>query len=353
MQCGIVGLPGAGKTTLFSALTGMSLADLPGGGMKPHIGIAPVPDPRLHTIAHYITTKKIVPATIEFVDLPGVPPGSEPGKLNNFLSHVRKVDAICHVVRCFDDGGGVDPKRNIETMETELVLADLVVAESAKDKAERPARSGDRDAKQRLAVLERVVEVLNEGEPIRKVDNWTDAERAVLRSYGMISTKPVMYVANVGEDEIAADSAAAKHVHEYAQAHGSEAVTLCAKLEAEMSELDENDRDEMLESMGLSEPAIGPMARAVYAQLGLMSFYTAGDKEVRAWTVRQGATAPEAAGAIHSDLQRGFIRAECYHIDDLVQHMSEKAIREAGKYRSEGKNYQMQDGDVVHVLFNV
>lgn len=352
MECGIVGLPGAGKTTLFNALTGSSIDALP-GATKPNIGVAHIPDPRLGVIASFIPTKKIINATIQFVDIPGVPVGSEPSKLNSFLSHVRKVDATCLVVRCFDDGTPPDPAGDIDKMETELVLADMVVAESAMDKAKRTARTGDAEGKARVAVLEKVIETLDNGQPIRAVTDWSDTDRGILKSYGMITAKPVLYVANIGEDDIAGDCEAAEKVKAHAQAVGSEAVALCAKLEAELAELDDDDRNEMLESMGLSEPAIGPMARAVYALLGLASFYTAGEKEVRAWTIRAGSTAPEAAGAVHSDIQRGFIRAECYSIADLEQHKTEKAIREAGKYRSEGKNYRMQDGDVVHFLFNV
>jgi ribosome-binding ATPase len=351
MECGLVGLPGSGKSTLFHALTGA--APPAAAAMKPTVGMAQIPDPRLRVIASYITTRKIIPATIQFVDIPGVAPGSEPAKLNAFLSHVRTVDAVCHVVRCFDDGTGViDAPGDIDRMDTELALADLVVAESALDRATRAARAGDAETKARAAVLERVNAVLNDGRPIRH-EPWTDTERAILKSYGMITSKPVLYIANIAEDDLADESEPAGHVRAHAASTGSESVALCARLEAELAEIDESDREEMLRSMGLAERAIGPMARAVYALLGLASFYTAGDKEVRAWTIRKGATAPEAAGAIHGDLQRGFIRAECYHVDDLVKHKTEKAIREAGRMRSEGKGYQMQDGDVAHILFNV
>lgn len=360
MECGIVGLPGVGKTTLFSALTGnrAGLGGAAAGGGKPNIGVAHVPDPRLKIIASFIPTKKIVPASIQFVDIPGVPPGGEAAKLNSFLSHVRKVDAVCHVVRCFDDGTGpqgIDAAGDIDRMDTELVLADLIVAESAIDKAKRAARTGDAENKARVAVLEKVLAALNDGKPIRAVlaDGFSDAEQAILRSYGMITSKPVLYIANVGEDDLAGESDAVAAVRAHAAATGSQSVVLCAKLEAELAELDDADRDEMLQSMGLAEPASGPMARAVYALLGLSSFYTAGEKEVRAWTIRTGSGAPEAAGAIHSDIERGFIRAECYHVDDLVAYRTEKAIRDAGKLRSEGKNYCMRDGDVVHFLFNV
>lgn len=363
MECGIVGLPGSGKTTLFNALTGSQASGFASGGgggagLKPNVGVAKIPDPRLEVIASYIPTKKIVHATIQFVDIPGVAPGAASGgaaKLNAFLAHVRQVDAVLHVVRCFDDGSGsqnINPVRDIDTMDTELALADLQVAESALDKAARTARSGDADAKARVAVLEKVQAMLGEGQPIRST-TWTDAERAILRSYGMITAKPVLYVANVAEDDLAGESTHAQAVFRHAQSAGGEAVAVCAKLEAELAELEEADREEMLKSMGLTEPAIGPLARAANTLLGLASFYTAGEKEVRAWPIRIGATAPEAAGSIHSDIERGFIRAECYHVDDLVKYKTEKAIREAGKLRSEGKAYRMQDGDVVHFLFNV
>ena len=358
MECGIVGLPGSGKTTLFNALTGSRASGFSsGGGLKPNVGVANIPDPRLPLIASFVPTKRIVHAQIQFVDIPGVAPGTsaaDASKLNAFLSHVRQVDALCVVVKCFATAGEtVDARRDVEAMETELILADLQVAEGALDKAQRTARTGEADAKARVAVLERVITTLGEGKPIRFMTGWNDAQRLLLRSYGLITSKPVLYVANVGEHELAGDSAAVQSLHAYAESTGSQSVAVCAKLEAELSELEEPDRGEMLQSLGLSEPAIGPLARAVYRQLGLASFYTAGEKEVRAWTVPIGATAPIAAGAIHSDIQRGFIRAECFSVDDLSRHKSEKAIRDAGKLRSEGKNYQLQDGDVVHFLFNV
>jgi GTP-binding protein YchF len=362
MECGIVGLPGAGKTTLFKALTGAHAAPGGGGGgggLKPNVGVAKIPDPRLALIASYIATKKIVHATIQFVDIPGVAPGGSGGaqKLNAFLAHVRQVDAICHVVRCFDDGSGAPGSAqvsgDIDKMDTELVIADLQVAESALDKASRAARAGDAENKARVAVLDKVLALLNEGKPIRSRTDWTEPERLILKSYGMITSKPVLYVANVGEDDLAGRGEAAQAVKQTAQSTRGQFVAVCAKLEAELAELDEADRGEMLQSMGLTEPANGPLARAANTLLGLASFYTAGEKEVRAWPIRIGATAPEAAGSVHSDIERGFIRAECYHVYDLVKYTTEKGIREAGKLRSEGKNYRMQDGDVVHFLFNV
>lgn len=360
MECGIVGLPGCGKTTLFNALTGAHASGFAGGGaggLKPNVGVAKIPDPRLDVIASFIATKKIVHATIQFVDIPGVAPGGSTGaasKLNAFLAHVRQVEAICHVVRCFDDGSGIiDPAGDIDKMDTELVIADLQVAESAHDKASRAAKAADADAKARVAVLAKVLALLNEGKPIRASEGWTPVERGILKSYGMITSNPVLYVANVAEDDLAGASSHAQAVKSHAAATGGQSVALCAKLESELSELDETDRTEMLQTMGLNEPAIGPLARAVNALLGLAVFYTAGEKEVRAWPIRIGATAPEAAGAIHSDIERGFIRAEIFSVNDLTSHKSEKAIREAGKLRSEGKNYQMRDADVVHFLFNV
>ncbi|MBT8486028.1 MAG: redox-regulated ATPase YchF [Phycisphaerales bacterium] len=348
MEVGIVGLPGVGKSTLFQALTGQVVEAF---AEKTNVGMANVPDPRLGRIAEYVTTRKVIPATLKLVDIPGVPVGGDTKKLNRFLEQIRQVDAICHVVRCFDPGTGAPaPASDIEKMETELVLADLVVAESAREKATRNARSGEREAKERLALLEKLVTHLEEGKAVATETEWTDAEAALIRSYGLITAKPIVYVANVAEE---ADPAVADAVSKHADAVGSVAVPLCARLEAELAELDEADRGEMLESLGLAEPAIGPLARAAHRVLGLTTFYTAGDKEVRAWTIPLGAVAPEAAGAIHSDIQRGFIRAECYGVDDLFELHSEKAIREAGRLRSEGKHYEMQEGDVVHFLFNV
>lgn len=361
MEVGIVGLPGSGKTTLFNALTGSHASGFSGGGgaggaLKPNVGVAHIPDPRLPLIATFIPTKKIVYANIQFVDIPGVAPGSGGGaaKLNAFLSHVRTVDALCHVVRCFDDGTGkVNPAADIDAMDTELVIADLQVAEGALDKAARTARTGDADGKARVAVLGKVIVLLGDGKPLRSGTDWSDADRLILKTYGMITSKPVLYVANTGEDDLAGESAPAMLVKKRAVETGGQGVAVCAKLEAELAEIDEAERGEMLKSMGLEEPAIGPLARAANRLLGLSTFYTAGEKEVRAWPVDIGATAPEAAGSIHSDIQRGFIRAECYHIDDLVKHKTEKAIKEAGRLRSEGKGYTIQDGDVVHFLFNV
>jgi len=358
MEVGLVGLPQVGKTALLAALAGHAAAAT-GGGQRANVAVAPIPDPRLQLIASKIPTKKIIPATLQIVDVPGLAPGAGESKgASGFLSHVRQVDAICHVVRCFDDPGvahvkeTVDPGRDIDLLDTELVFADYAVAEPALDKAQRAARGGDRDAKARLAVLERALPLLDAGEPLRK-ETWNDDDHRILGGYGMITARPVLYVANVGEDDLEGESAHAQAVRKVSVERGGQCVHLCAKLEAELSEFGEQERREMLESLGLAEPAIGPLARALNELLGLSVFYTAGEKEVRAWVIPREATAPEAAGAIHSDIQRGFIRAECFSVDDLTTHGTEKAIREAGKLRSEGKGYRMQDGDVVHFLFNV
>jgi len=289
------------------------------------------------------------------VDSPGVADSSGGASaLNTVLSSIRTVDAVCQVVRCWDDLGlgPADPVSDIESLETELVLADLVVAEGVVDKAKRATRGGDIDAKQRLEVLERCCALLSEERPIR-TGQWDQTEQGILRGYGMITAKPIMYVANVGEDGVSGDAPAAAAVAEASTARSGVSVALCATIESEIAELDEADRGEMLKSMGIAEPALGTFARAANELLGLATFYTAGEKEVRAWVIPQGATAPEAAGTIHSDIQRGFIRAECYHVDELDEFKSEKAIKEAGKMRSEGKGYTLQDGDVVHYLFNV
>ncbi len=354
MECGIIGLPGCGKTALFCALTGCAASALPGGGVKPHIGVARIPDPRLDIVAKYLSTRKVVPATIQFVDLPGVPADASAARANAFLSHVRQVEAICHVVDCFGEAtSAVTVHKDIESLQIELILADLQVAESSLRKTERPIRAGDKEAKARADLLLKVLEPLNDSRSIPPLAQWPGPEKNMLKNYGMITVKPVLYVANVAENDLDGSSEAAKTVVRHAQSRGAAAVVICAALEAELAELDEPDRAEMLGSLGLTEPAIGPLARAVNEVLGLTSFYTANDKEIRAWTIPAGATAPEAAGVVHSDMQRGFIRAECFAVDDLERYHDEKAIRAAGKLRSEGKHYHVQDGEVIHFLFNV
>lgn len=358
MEVGIVGLPYVGKTTLFAALT--AGAGTGGGAMKAAVGVADIPDPRLGLIATYVPTKKIIPATLQLVDAPGLTPAGAGGDstAGKVLACVREVDALCLVVRCFDPGGQPPtPERDIDAFETELILADLQVVENAIPRAERNARSREKKALDRLAVLKKIQPALEDAQPVRAMlaagALATPDEQAILRELGLVSGKRVLYVANVGEDDVAGAGPAASAVRAYADRVGMQAVALCASLEAELAVMEEADRGEMLEGLGIEEPALPALARALYRLLGLQSFYTAGEKEVRAWTIRAGEPAPEAAGTIHSDIQRGFIRAEIYSVDDLAEYKSEKAIKDAGRLRVEGKAYTMRDGDVVHFLFNV
>lgn len=365
MQVGIVGLPNVGKSALFKAMTGMhvEVANYPFTTTKAVHGTAPVPDPRLALIGRYIRTRKYVPATIDLVDIPAIVAGSAQGEGmgNAFLENVRQVDALAHVVRCFRDPDvshvfeTLDPVRDVQAVETELLLADLQVLEGAIDKAQRRARTGDAAGRKRVEIATRAQALLEQQKPLRG-EEWSRDELTELRSMGMISLWPVLYVANVDEGDLAGQSAAVAALRKWVEANeGAQArlVPICAKLEAEIADLAAAERQEMLEGLGLTEPALAVLARALYDLLGLQSFYTAGEPEIRAWTIRKGETAPEAAGSVHSDIQRGFIRAETYSIDDLVRYESEHAIRAAGKMRSEGKSYILQDGDVCHFLFNV